>query len=76
MMNLAANDLAGLAWSQVWQVTVLLAIVAAATRLVCRRCPHLSYMPTGLFRWAQCRIVPVKPAVSVSNVARMAAAGR
>jgi beta-lactamase regulating signal transducer with metallopeptidase domain len=43
-MNLATNDLAGSAWSQIWQVTVLLAIVAVATRLACHRRPHLAYV--------------------------------
>jgi len=44
MMNLSTDKLIGLAWSQIWQVTVLLAIVAVATRLVCRRRPHLAYV--------------------------------
>ena len=43
-MNLPTDKLIGLAWSQIWQVTALLAIVAVATRLVCRRRPHLAYM--------------------------------
>ena len=43
-MNLPANDLAGLVWSQIWQVTALAAFVGVATRLFCRRRPHLAYM--------------------------------
>ena len=43
-MNLPTDELIGLAWSQIWQVTVLLVIVAVATRLVCRRRPHFAYM--------------------------------
>jgi beta-lactamase regulating signal transducer with metallopeptidase domain/tetratricopeptide (TPR) repeat protein len=43
-MNLPTSDLAGLAWSQIWQVTALAAVVGLATRLFCRRRPHLAYM--------------------------------
>jgi beta-lactamase regulating signal transducer with metallopeptidase domain len=43
-MNFTIDNLIGLAWSQIWQVTLLLAIVAVATRVVCRRRPHLAYM--------------------------------
>ena len=43
-MNLPTDELIGLAWPQLWQVTALLAIVAVATRLVCRRRPHLAYV--------------------------------
>jgi beta-lactamase regulating signal transducer with metallopeptidase domain/tetratricopeptide (TPR) repeat protein len=43
MMNLPTSDLAGLVWSQVWQVTALAAVVGLATRLLCRRRPHLAY---------------------------------
>jgi beta-lactamase regulating signal transducer with metallopeptidase domain/protocatechuate 3,4-dioxygenase beta subunit len=43
-MDLPTNEMTGLVWSQLWQVTALVAIVAVATRLVCRRRPHLAYM--------------------------------
>ena len=43
-MSMATNDLAALAWSQIWQVTMLAAFVGMTTRLCCRRRPHLAYM--------------------------------
>ena len=43
-MNLPQHDLAGLAWSQLWQVTALVVIVAGLTRFACRRRPHLAYL--------------------------------
>jgi beta-lactamase regulating signal transducer with metallopeptidase domain/tetratricopeptide (TPR) repeat protein len=43
-MNLPTSDLAGLVWSQIWQVTALATIVGLATRLLCRRRPHLAYV--------------------------------
>ena len=43
-MNLPTSDLAGLAWSQIWQVTALAAVVGIVTRLCCRRRPHLAYV--------------------------------
>ena len=43
-MNLPANDLTGLVWSQIWQVTALAAFVGVVTRLFCRRRPHLAYV--------------------------------
>jgi beta-lactamase regulating signal transducer with metallopeptidase domain len=43
-MNFTIDNLIGLAWSQIWQVTALLAIVAVATRVVGRRRPHLAYV--------------------------------
>lgn len=77
------NGITVFVWSQMWQVTALLAIVASATRLVCRRRPHLAYMlwllvllkcltppiwssPTGLFSWAQRRVMPAETG-SVEN---------
>ena len=43
-MSLPANELARLAWSQLWQVTVLVMIVGALVRVACRRRPHLAYL--------------------------------
>ena len=43
-MNLLPNELARLAWSQLWQVTVLAAMVGVAVRIGCRRRPHLAYV--------------------------------
>ncbi len=43
-MNLPASELAWLAWSQIWQVTALAAVVGVVTRLFCRRRPHLAYV--------------------------------
>jgi beta-lactamase regulating signal transducer with metallopeptidase domain/protocatechuate 3,4-dioxygenase beta subunit len=42
-MNIPTNDLAGLAWSQLWQVTALAVVVAFVTLFTCRRRPHLAY---------------------------------
>jgi beta-lactamase regulating signal transducer with metallopeptidase domain/tetratricopeptide (TPR) repeat protein len=42
-MHLPTSELAGLFWSQIWQVTALAAVVGIVTRLVCRRRPHLAY---------------------------------
>jgi beta-lactamase regulating signal transducer with metallopeptidase domain/tetratricopeptide (TPR) repeat protein len=42
-VNLPTSELAGLAWSQLWQVTALAVVVGIVTRLVCRRRPHLAY---------------------------------
>lgn len=43
-MNLPASDLASVAWSQLWQVTVLAAVVGVAVRFGCRCRPHLAYV--------------------------------
>lgn len=40
---MTAERLAQLAWSQLWQVTLLIVAVAIAVRLFCRRKPHLAY---------------------------------
>ncbi len=42
-MRPPSDDLLLLAWSEVWQLTVLIVAVAAASRLVARRRPHLAY---------------------------------
>jgi bla regulator protein blaR1 len=42
-VNLPTSELAGLAWSQLWQVTALAVVVGIVTRPVCRRRPHLAY---------------------------------
>ncbi len=42
-MSFDGDVLLGLAWSQVWQVTVLRIIVGVIARAFCRRRPHLSY---------------------------------
>lgn len=77
-MSLPANELARLAWSQLWQVTVLVMIVGALVRVACRRRPHLAYLlwmlvvvkcltpplwssPTGVFSWAQRKVVDATP---------------
>ena len=42
-MRLPSNEFLLLAWSEVWQVTVLIVVVAAVSRLAARRRPHLAY---------------------------------
>ncbi len=37
-------ELTGPAWSQLWQVSVMILAVALATRLFCRKRPHLAYV--------------------------------
>jgi beta-lactamase regulating signal transducer with metallopeptidase domain len=43
-MSLPTGELAGLAWSQLGQVTVLALVVGALVRVGCRRRPHLAYL--------------------------------
>ena len=43
-MTLPLNELASLAWSQIWQVTLLALAVGIAVTLGCRRRPHLAYV--------------------------------
>jgi beta-lactamase regulating signal transducer with metallopeptidase domain/protocatechuate 3,4-dioxygenase beta subunit len=43
-MTLPTGEWTALAWSQIWQVTALAAVVAVVVRLICRRRPHLAYV--------------------------------
>ena len=43
-MNLISDDIAAGVWSQLWQVTALIALVTVVVRLCCRRRPHLAYL--------------------------------
>ena len=43
-MNLISHDIAAGVWSQLWQVTALIALVTVVVRLCCRRRPHLAYL--------------------------------
>lgn len=43
-MSLSEDAIAGLAWTQLWQVTLLAAAIGLATRAFCRRRPHLAYV--------------------------------
>jgi beta-lactamase regulating signal transducer with metallopeptidase domain/thiol-disulfide isomerase/thioredoxin len=43
-MSLISDTLARLTWTQLWQVTLLAALVAIVVRLACRRRPHLAYV--------------------------------
>ena len=43
-MNLISHEIAAGAWSQLWQVTALIALVTLVVRLCCRRRPHLAYL--------------------------------
>ena len=43
-VELSSGSLAGLAWTQLWQVTVVVVLVAAAARWACRHRPHLAYL--------------------------------
>ncbi|MCP4589837.1 MAG: hypothetical protein GY842_03765, partial [bacterium] len=38
------EGLARLAWTQAWQVTILILVVAVLTRLVARNRPHLAHV--------------------------------
>lgn len=42
-MNLQSSDLISAAWSQFWQVSVVVLLVALLVRLGCRHRPHLAY---------------------------------
>ena len=42
-MNLQSSDLIWAAWSQFWQVSVVVLLVALLVRLGCRHRPHLAY---------------------------------
>ena len=52
------DELVNLAWTQVWQLTALIALVAALDRLAARRRPHLTYM-LWLVVLAKCLTPPV-----------------
>ncbi len=43
-MSAFLQDLAPLAWQQVWQVTLVAGVALLASRLFCRRRPHLAYV--------------------------------
>ena len=43
-MNLTPSNLAELAWTQLWQVTLLAVVVAAVVHLAARARPHLAYL--------------------------------
>ena len=43
-MNLETETLARMAWDQVWQVTVLILLVAGITKCLGKRRPHLAYV--------------------------------
>ncbi len=43
-MNFDAEVLARLAWTQIWQITLLIVLIAGVTKWCCRRKPYLSYM--------------------------------
>ena len=43
-MNLLHSELAGIFWTQLWQVTALIVAVGLLTRFACRRRPHLAYV--------------------------------
>jgi len=43
-MSPSSEAIARLAWTQIWQVTLLAVVVAFLVRLACRRRPHLAYV--------------------------------
>ena len=43
-MDLPSRELLGMAWAQLWQVTVLIVAVGLLVRVLCRRRPHLAYV--------------------------------
>ena len=55
------GDLTGawaLAWTQIWQVTAVIAVAAVATQLCCVRRPHMAYL-LWLLVLAKCWIPPI-----------------
>src|SRR5438132_854681 len=42
--NLDFKTVAPLAWTQIWQVTLVAGMVAAITKLLCSKRPHLAYV--------------------------------
>lgn len=57
-MTLDFTWLGQLAWSQLWQVTVLIGVAAVVTRLCCRSRPHLAHL-LWLVVLVKCWIPPV-----------------
>lgn len=57
-MTLNLAELGGLAWTQLWQVTVVIAAVAIATRWGCRNRPHLAHL-LWLVVFVKCWIPPL-----------------
>ena len=43
-MNAVTSAIVGLIWTQFWQVTLVVLVVAVATRFACRQRPHLAYI--------------------------------
>ena len=52
-MMLDTDVLAHLAWAQLWQVTVAIALIALLVRLIGCKSPHLGY---GLWMQGDCTI--------------------
>ena len=44
LVHWISNDMARAAWTQAWQVTVLILVVVVVTRLSARNRPHLAYV--------------------------------
>ena len=75
-MSFAGHELLPLLWSQFWQVTAVVLIVAAVSATACRRRPHMAYL-LWMLVVVKCLTPPLwsSPGGAFSWIERMVAGG-